>query len=285
MDDVRDADRTAEGARARDAGQWEAARAAFAAAVAADDGPAARDGLGEALWFLGSVEEGLAERGRASEGYARAGRPHEAARCAVWVAHQHAVSGRMSAARGWLARAERALEGADRGFGHGWVAIERARHAEGVDECAAHARAALELAREIGESDVEVYALSLLGRAEVAAGRRAPGMRLLDEAMAAASAGRVEDIHTLGEAYCNLITACTSAGEWERASEWCELVHEYARSIDATPLFGACRTIHADVLLASGRWEEAERALESALDAHARHTPAMGVPTTATLAE
>jgi ATP/maltotriose-dependent transcriptional regulator MalT len=285
MDGERGLEQLHEGRRELEAAHWEAARTAFAAALAAAETPDAHDGLGQALWFLGDVDDGIAERARAFDGYARADRPHDAARCAVWVSHQYTVSGRASAARGWLARAERALERAERGTGHGWVAVEHARHADGIEECAAHARTALELARAHGESDLEVFALSLLGRAEVAAGRRDAGMRLLEEAMAAASAGRVRSVHTLGEAYCNLIMACTSAGEWERAAEWCDLVDEYARATDATPLFGACRTIHADVLLAAGRWPEAERALESALSAHARHTPQMGVPTTATLAE
>ena len=39
------------------------------------------------------------------------------------------------------------------------------------------------------------------------------------------------------------------------------------------------------MLLAKGRWEEAERALQSALDAHARYVPEMGAPTVAALAE
>ena len=72
--------------------------------------------------------------------------------------------------------------------------------------------------------------------------------------MAAASAGRVRNVHTLAEAYCNLIAACTSAGDWERATEWCELVDAFAREHETAPLYGSCRTIHADVLLATGRW-------------------------------
>jgi ATP/maltotriose-dependent transcriptional regulator MalT len=141
------------------------------------------------------------------------------------------------------------------------------------------------IARDCGVSDLEVFALSLLGRAEVSAGRREEGMALLEEAMAAAAAGRVRNLHTLGEAYCNLVIACTSAGEWERAAEWCELVDEFARTNDLAPLLGACRTIHADVLLATGRWPEAERALESALATHSRYVPGMASPTVATLAE
>jgi DNA-binding CsgD family transcriptional regulator len=285
MDSAPGGDLLVEGRRALEAARWDEARAAFEAALEADDGAEARDGLGQALWFLGSVDDAIAARERAFEDYLRGGDCDHAARAAVWVSHQYFISGRASAARGWLARAERALEDAERCEGHGWVAVERARHADSVDDCAVHARRAMEIARDSDSGDLEVFALSLLGRAEVSAGRRQEGMRLLEEAMAAASAGRVRNVHTLGEAYCNLITACSAAGEWERAAEWCELVDDFARSRDVPPLFGACRTIHADVLLATGRWAEAERALESALATHARYVPEMGAPTVATMAE
>ena len=78
--------------------------------------------------------------------------------------------------------------------------------------------------------------MSLLGRAEVSAGRREHGLLLLEEAMAAATAGVVRNVHTLAEAYCNLMMACASAGEWERAAEWCEQVEEFARSHRTEPL-------------------------------------------------
>ncbi len=264
--------------------QWEAARDAFEAALLEEEAPEAHDGLGLALWFLGQVDEGIAARERAFDGFLREGRCDDAARTAAWVSHQYLLSGRPSAARGWLARAERALE--DRQCeGRGWVAVERARQGQSIDECAAHARRALEIARENGSGDLEVFALSLLGQAEVRSGRVVEGMGLLEEAMAAASAGRVRNVHTLAEAYCNLIASCTAAGEWERAAEWCELVDEFAREHGTMPLFGACRTMHADVLVARGRWPEAERALESALETHARYVPAMGASALSTMAE
>jgi ATP/maltotriose-dependent transcriptional regulator MalT len=278
-------DRLVEGIRELEAARWDAARVAFEAVLEAGDCPDARDGLGLALWFLGSVSEGIATRERAFEEYARGGRCDEAARVGVWVSQQHLIAGRASAARGWLARAERVLEGIGSCEGHGWVAAERARHAESVEECAEHARQAMAIARAMDAGDLEVFALSLLGSAEVSSGRREEGMRLLEEAMVAASAGRVRNVHTLGEAYCNLIKACASAGEWERAAEWCGVVDEFARERDAAPLLGACRTVHADVLVATGRWSEAELALEGALDVHARYVPGMAAPTVATLAE
>jgi len=265
--------------------QWEAARDAFEAVLREEgDSPDALDGLGLAVWFLGEIEAGIAARERAFDGFVGEGRCDEAARAAAWVSHQYLQSGRESAARGWLARAERALEDSEC-EGRGWVTVERARQAPSLEECAEQARRAMEIARQTGADDLEVFALSLLGQAEVRGGRKVEGMRLLEEAMAAASAGRVRNLHTLAEAYCNLIAACTSAGEWERAAEWCEMVDEFAREHGAMPLVGACRTIHADVLVARGRWPEAELALESALETHARYVPAMDAAPLAAMAE
>jgi len=274
---------------ALEAARWEQAHQAFDAVLAldADDGEHAEalDGLGLAIWFLGDVAGGIAARERAFEGYVRARRCDDAARTAVWVSHQHSIAGRASAARGWLSRAERAVADKDGCAGQGWVAVERARHATSVDECVAFTREAMDIAREHGAGDLEVFALSLLGRAEVDGGRKQHGMQLLEEAMAAAAAGRVRNVHTLAEAYCNLIMATTGAGEWERATEWCAMVDEFARDHGTTPLLGACRTVHADVLVATGRWADAERSLQSALDMHARYIPAMGAPTLACMAE
>ena len=85
------------GRQALQTSRWEDARAAFEQALAAQETPDARC--------------------------------DEAARMGVWVSHRHFVSGRASAARGWLARAERALEGAEPCAGQGWVAVEQQRAA------------------------------------------------------------------------------------------------------------------------------------------------------------
>jgi DNA-binding NarL/FixJ family response regulator len=274
-----------EATRALDRAEWQDARRAFEAVLENGEPAEALEGLGLAVWFLGDVREGIALRERAFAAYLREDRCSDAARMAVWVSHQHMGGGRASAARGWLSRAERSLESVEVCAGHGWVAVERARHAANVADQLAHARLAMEIGRDTGADDLEVFALSVLGWAEVKAGRPTEGMLLLEEAMAAAMAGRVRNVHTLAEAYCNLITAATSAGDWERATEWCDLVDEFARAHETAPLFGACRTIHADVLLARGRWAEAERALEAALATHERFLPQMSAPTVATLAE
>jgi ATP/maltotriose-dependent transcriptional regulator MalT len=282
-------DDLAAGARAMELAGWAEARAAYERVLAADPTPgeagAALEGLGQALWFLGEVAEGIAAREASFERYAEARAYDDAARVAVWVSHQHFIGGRTSAARGWLARAERGLETVPDGTGHGWVAVERARHSGTVDEQLSHGRRALAIARRTGAKDLEVFALSLLGRAETAAGHREDGMWLLEEAMAAATSGTVHNLHTLGEAYCNLVTATTTVGEWERAAEWCDHVQDFARSHEIRPLWGACSSVHADVLIARGRWREAEEALTAAMETSARYIPELGAPAVASLAE
>jgi ATP/maltotriose-dependent transcriptional regulator MalT len=283
---TRDHDPLPAGIAALEGADWDGARLAFETALDASEAPEAHEGLGLALWFLGHVPQALLERERAFDGYVAAGRCDDAARIAVWVSHQHLLAGRASAARGWLARAERTLDGVQASCpGRGWVAVERARHATGLQEQITEARRAMRIGRATGAVDLEVFALSLLGRAVVTSGRRDEGLKLLEEAMAAASSGRVRNVHTLAEAYCNLIEGCAAAGEWERGAEWCELVEDFARTHRTAPLFGACRTIHADVLLATGHWPQAEIALQTALETHARYVPQMSAPAVATLVE
>jgi len=275
-----------DGALALEMAQWESARQAFEAALVVADTPQAHDGLGQALWFLGRFPEGIAEREIAFEGYNARGSSDEAARAAAWVSHQHLLAGRASAARGWLARAERCLDGADPScLGRGWLAVEQGRQAQDAHVQVEQARLALGIAVARGHADLEVLALSVLGRAVLSSGDREDGLRLLEEAMAAASSGGGRNVHLLAEAYCNLIEGCSLAGEWERGAEWCRVVDEFARTTAAAPLLGACQTIHANVLLATGHWAQAEHDLKLALATHARHIPQMGAPTLAALAE
>lgn len=272
------------GREALEAAHWQRAHAAFEALLADAETAEALDGLGVACWFEGEVDVGIALREQAFERYAAAGDWSTAARVGVWVSRQYLISGRTSAAAGWLARAARVVEDEPGCVGAGWVAVEQARRAGTVAAAAEGARRALALARAQGDGDLEVFALSVLGRAEVAAGIVDDGFRDLDEAMAAATAGRVRSLHTLGEAYCNLIIACTSAGDWERATEWCRHIDAFAEERGMTVLFGACRTVHADLLAASGRWDDAADALTDAIDAHRGGYPAMASAPAASLA-
>lgn len=273
------------GRRALDQARWQEARGSFETVLAAGESAQAREGLGQALWFLGEIAAGIASKACAFELYAQTGRCDDAARTAVWVSHQHLLGGRTSAARGWLARAARVLEGVAECEGHGWVAVERARHTADPTDRNAHALRAVAIGRRVHASDLEIFALSVVGRARVESGHTEDGLLLLEEALAGAVGGQVRNVHTLAEAYCNLIIASTSTGDWARATEWCEQVDAFARAHETAPLFGTCRGVHADVLLATGHWLEAEQALETSLATHAKFVPHMAQPSVLSLAE
>ena len=96
----------------------------------------------------------------------------------------------MAAASGWMARAERLLEGVDECAAHGWLSLYHAPFTRDADERERLAVAALAIGRRYGDADLEFDALALLGQVYVVSGRLAEGMRLLDEAMAGDLGGR-----------------------------------------------------------------------------------------------
>ena len=84
-----------------------------------------------------------------------------------------------------------------------------------------YADRALEIARRVGDTDLETLALQDRGRALVALGRVKEGMALIDEAMTAATAGELTP-RTTGRAYCNMLSICERLGDFGRAAEWYE---------------------------------------------------------------
>jgi ATP/maltotriose-dependent transcriptional regulator MalT len=87
---------------------------------------------------------------------------------------------------------------------------------------------------------------------------------MLDEAVATATAGG-RNLIIVGDACCNMLSACDRAADFARAVQWCEVVDEFARRYNATAIFHYCRAIYCGVLIATGRWVEAERELQAAL--------------------
>ena len=184
-------------------------------------------------WRCGSsasIEDGIAARERAFEGYVRDGRCDEAARVARRGSRTSTCSPAAPRPRAAGSRAPSARSRAPTLRGPR-LGRRRARAPRRERRGVRRARAP----RDGDRPRDRRRATSRSSRSACSAGpRSAPGageegMELLEEAMAAASAGRVRNVHTLAEAYCNLIMACTSAGDWERAAEWCELVDEFAR--------------------------------------------------------
>ena len=260
------AGRLGDGVAALLAGEWEGARTAFEAVLAVGDDPEASDGLGRALWWLRDPRGAVVHRERAYAGFRRGGDLARAARIALWLSREYAqVWANTAAAAGWMARAERLLASAAPGSESGWLELARAERARDPAESARGAGAALDAALIGGDADLELRALAQLGLAEVKAGRIDEGLGRLDEAMAAATSGEPASLETFADVCCTLLLACELSQDRERPAQWTQVLETFARRHDHLPLLAFCRTCCAGVHVASGRVDEAEEELRSAL--------------------
>ena len=248
------------------AGDWERARSAFEKAGELGETAEVLDGLGLAAHYQGRYAQAIELKKRAFAAFRRRGDWAEAAELARWLAFLHGtVHGNMAAANGWMARAERLLEGVDECAAHGWITLDRAPFTRDTSERERLATAALAIGRRFGDTDLEFDALALLGEVYVASGRLAEGMRLIDEAMAAISGGEVVGVGTIGEIYCRLLSACEHATDVRRAEQWIAAADGLVVWSDFVA--PSCRCHYGGILIAIGRWAEAEEELLAALRA------------------
>jgi ATP/maltotriose-dependent transcriptional regulator MalT len=247
-------------------GDWAGARRHFEAAISHGETGPALNGLSDALFWLEESETSLHYRSRAFAIYREAGDLCRAARAALWLAMGYiSVYGNAAVANGWLQRAERLLDEAGPCSERGWFEQLRGKMTPDPAATARHARQAVEIARQHGDADLEVWALSEEGRALVSLGRVDEGMAMLDEAVTAATAGEAHDLLVVGNACCNMLSACDRASDFARAVQWCQVVDEFTRRYHCPPVFHYCRVVYSGVLMATGRWDEAETELKTAL--------------------
>ena len=157
-----------------------------------------------------------------------------------------------------------------------------ARDAEAAERLA---REALAAARDSEDRDLELCDLSELGAALVEAGRLDEGVALLDEAMAGSLGGEVESPDTVVMTSCNTIISCSRSGDFARARQWIRAADEFNRRYGSPHLYAVCRMHYGSVLFATGRWAEAEAELRAALEIGRRAEPALRAETLAKLAE
>jgi ATP/maltotriose-dependent transcriptional regulator MalT len=162
-----------------------------------------------------------------------------------------------------MARAESVLEGVEECAAHGWLMLDRAPWTSDAAEREQFATAAIAIARRYGDKDLEFDAIALLGEAYVAAGHVTEGMTLLDQAMAAVSSGEVVRVGPAGEIYCRLLSACERAIDVRRAEQWLAVATRFEAWGDFVP--PTCRMHYGGILIALGRWDEAERELLAAI--------------------
>ncbi len=179
--------------------------------------------LATSAYMLGRDDDYLSGLERAHHAYLDAGEAMRAVRCAFWVGINLALRGEMSRATGWLGRAQRLLEREERDcVERGYLLVPvMLRHEAIGDWEAAYVAAvdAAEIGERFGDADLLALAVHEQGCALIQQGRVEEGLRLLDEAMVAVTAGELSPIVT-GIVYCSVIMGCQEVYALRRAQEW-----------------------------------------------------------------
>jgi DNA-binding CsgD family transcriptional regulator len=251
--------------------EWEDAFAALSRADRqAPLAPADLELLALSAALTGRDDDLLAALERLYQAHVGAGEPARAARQAFWLAFRLLALGEGGRASGWLARAQRLLEG----VGHdcveeGYLLLPVvARHLAGRDYDTAGdvAERAAGIGERFGEADLVALARSMQGRALLRQGQVASGLGLLDEAMLAVTGGELSPLVT-GLVYCSVIAACQQVYALDRAREWTAALAGWCeRQPQLVTFAGHCLVHRAEVLRLGGEWpeaiEEARRACE-----------------------
>ncbi|MEX0791062.1 MAG: helix-turn-helix transcriptional regulator, partial [Actinomycetota bacterium] len=238
------------GRQALKEGRWNDALAAFGTVLAIEERPEAVQGHADALWWLGDAAGCLKGMERAYTIFRESGDMLQAVTMCLWLAGVQLKSmGNRAACRGWIATAGRLAEQADLSMMSGW--LKWARSMESTDPATSHeyARDALDVARQTGDRDLELCALSELGKALVGMGHISEGMAMIDEAMAAAMGGESPNLDTVVTTCCSMMGACDEAADLARIAEWCRAADRFMQTYGSPFLFADCRLRYGSVLL------------------------------------
>ena len=236
---------------------WRDAFESLSEATAADD----LERRATAAYMLGRDEDYLAALERAHQVHLDRGEVLRAVRCAFWIGMNLVLRGQMGRATGWLGRAQRLLEREQRDcVERGFLLLPRMLEREAAGDYAAALAVGAE-AVAIGErfGDADLFALAAQGAGilTIKHGRVAEGLRLLDEAMVAVTAGELSPIVN-GFVYCGAIEGCQVAYEPRRAQEWTAALARWCeQQPDMVSFTGTCMVHRAELMQLHGAWPDA----------------------------
>jgi DNA-binding CsgD family transcriptional regulator len=224
--------------------------------------------LATSAYMLGRDDDFLGYLERVHHAYLDAGEALRAVRYAFWVGLNLALRGEMGRATGWLGRARRLLEReGDDCVEHGYLLLPVMFEHEATGDFEAAAATAADAAgigEHFGDADLFALAVQSQGIFLVKQGRVEEGLRLMDEAMVAVTAGELSPIVT-GIVYCGVIMGCQEVYALRRAQEWtAALTHWCEDQPDMVAFSGRCLVHRAEIMELHGAWrdalEEARRA-------------------------
>jgi len=260
-------DARAAGREAAERGAWKEAYEHLLAAEP-DLEPEDLERLAEAAWWTGKLDESIERREAAYKAWLEAGDKSRAALMAIFISQDLFNKAALERATGWFSNAERLLADEPESPAHGYLAATRALVAmveANFGSATACAERAHELGVKFGDRDLQAIALVTLGRTHLLNGSPDEGVRLLDEASAAALSGELQPFST-GLVYCVTITSCNGVGDLRRAAEWTKAAKRWCSKQDVSGFPGACRIHHSTMLRLNGEWAEAEEEALRACD-------------------
>ena len=272
------------GSSALAGGEWVAARDCFEAALSVEESADALDGLGLAAWWLNDPGTALELRARAFARLRHDGRDTEATAVAIWLARQYrGLYRRGEMANGWLSRARSLLSNLpEESSLRGWLVLAESEMGLPHPRAADAADQALRIARERGDRDLEIMALTRRGACTVSGGGIAEGLSDLHEAMTAATSGEGHDVQYVGEALCTLMEVAGLIGDPGMVEPWATFLVSFRSSYafgpllpfethSATDLISAfCTGCCGGVYLVTGRLDAAEEQLVRAVSQMSR---------------
>lgn len=226
----------------------------------------ARRGLARACWWLGDFRAALEHAERAVAALEAESRHSDAAMVAVHVSVWYLTNfDNPAAADGWLARARQLAADSHEQPAVGWTTLVSGYVAADADEGVRLLREAAAIAASSGDVDLSTMALADLGLWHVSTGDIDRGMGMLDEALAAAFARPQRMPEVAAWSGCNMLAACSLVDDLPRASQWCRVADRFTDVYGCPFLQARCRAHYGTVLVAAGRWHDAQRELEAAL--------------------
>jgi hypothetical protein len=218
------ADLVAQGHASLERAAWDEAHRVLAQAVAQGACGDALDGLAWAAWWRGDADGLLEARQRAYRAYRQEGSFRDAARVATWLGSDLVdFRGELAVAQGWFRRARSLLDASDPTTELGWLCVHEAEkhllYGGGVAEARSLGEQANQLGRELGDVDLEMMGMAMVGLAGVMTGDLTGGTARLSEAATAALAEEMSQRWAIYWCVCLLIHACELVRDHGRASQ------------------------------------------------------------------
>jgi DNA-binding NarL/FixJ family response regulator len=217
--------------------------------------------LATAAYMLGRDDDYVAALERAHQAYLDGGELLRAVRCAFWIGMNLVLRGETGRATGWLGRAQRLLERDERDcVERGLLLLPRLFEHEAAGDYEAAIAIGIEavaIGERLGDDDLFALAGQATGIMLIKRGRVAEGLRLLDEAMVAVTAGELSPIIN-GFVYCGAIEGCQVAYDARRAQEWTAALTRWCeQQPDMVSFTGTCMVHRAELMQLHGAWPEA----------------------------